>query len=88
MSGSQDKTPEGIFDLAGNVGEWVDTVFKDGLDEELQSSRLQLEQPIVIRGGAYNKAFLARATARSHRLAFNVAFNVGFRCAKTITTGN
>ncbi|HMI86334.1 MAG TPA: bifunctional serine/threonine-protein kinase/formylglycine-generating enzyme family protein [Polyangiaceae bacterium] len=86
MSAQQDVTPEGIFDMGGNVVEWVDDDAQVNDDEASYSSRLSEEKPVVVRGGAFNSSFLARPTARFHRLAFNVARNLGFRCARSISS--
>jgi formylglycine-generating enzyme required for sulfatase activity len=86
MSAPQDVTPEGVFDMGGNVGEWVDDDDRLNRDEATYIALLTLESPAVHRGGAYNAAFMARSTSRTLRLAFNVATNVGFRCAKTINS--
>ncbi len=84
MSAAQDITPEGVMDLAGNVGEWVDVDASVNWDEQAYMRRLAGESPEVFRGGAYNMSFMARSTSRNFRLAFNVAENIGFRCAKSL----
>jgi serine/threonine-protein kinase len=84
MSAAQDVTPEGVYDLAGNVSEWVDDTDDLDQDESVYVSRLQSETPRVVRGGSYSSSFLARSTSRVFRLPFSVGTNLGFRCAKTI----
>ena len=84
MSAPQDITPEGVRDLGGNVGEWVDTDASVNWDELAYARRLAGESPEIFRGGAYNMSFMARSTSRNFRLAFNVAENIGFRCVKSL----
>ena len=85
QSASQDVTPEGVFDMGGNVGEWVDDSAALNDDEATYASRLNAESPGMFRGGAYDSSFYTRTTARGSRLAFNVGHDIGFRCAKTTT---
>lgn len=80
-----DRTPEGVEDLAGNVAEWVDDSDLVDRDEATYASRLRAEASATYRGGAFDADFLARATGRNFRLAFNVAQNLGFRCAQSMT---
>ena len=82
MSARQDVTPDGIKDLGGNVGEWVD-VTGDENGGRAATPPTNSEMPAPVRGGAFNISFMARATSRTLRLPFNVADDLGFRCAKT-----
>ncbi|HMJ54954.1 MAG TPA: bifunctional serine/threonine-protein kinase/formylglycine-generating enzyme family protein [Polyangiaceae bacterium] len=84
MSAAGDVTPEGAWDMGGNVLEWVDDNVVVNTDEATYVNRLTAESSAVYRGGAYNSSFMARTTSRSFRLAFNVGLNLGFRCAKTV----
>jgi formylglycine-generating enzyme required for sulfatase activity len=86
MSAPQDVTPEGIFDMGGNVLEWVDD--NSGADdvEATYTSRLEAETARPIRGGGFDTSFYARTTARGLRLTFDVGHDLGFRCAKGIAT--
>jgi formylglycine-generating enzyme required for sulfatase activity len=65
-----DRTSEGVFDLGGNVSEWVEDSFREGLPEK------------VCRGGNWGAlAEMCRAPGRSRRTATEVSHQIGFRCA-------
>jgi formylglycine-generating enzyme required for sulfatase activity len=84
MTASQDVTPQGVYDMAGNVFEWVDN---DALllDRALTAAtRANVEKSGINRGGAYNSSFTGRSTGREFWLTNAPAYNVGFRCAKSI----
>jgi formylglycine-generating enzyme required for sulfatase activity len=83
MSAPQDITPDGVKDLGGNVAEWVDQDERANDDESTYVKRLTAETPAIFRGGAFDMSFMTRSTARNFRLAFDVAGNIGFRCAKS-----
>jgi serine/threonine protein kinase len=86
MTAGQDSTPEGVKDLAGNVAEWVDADDGANIDDAAYEKRLMSETPAIFKGGAFNTNFMARSAARNYRLAFNVADDLGFRCARSIRT--
>jgi serine/threonine-protein kinase len=88
MSAPQDVTPERVFDMGGNVSEWVDDDDRIDRDEATYVSRLTAEGAAVHRGGSYNAAFMARSTSRNFQLAFNVGTNLGFRCAKSMPSNH
>lgn len=83
VASTSDVTPEGVFDLGGNVSEWVADRFTDAYpdcgacrDPEVTNGPMQ-----VIRGGNHVfDASAARGAARSHGLA--PASHTGFRCAR------
>jgi formylglycine-generating enzyme required for sulfatase activity len=74
-------TPDGVRDLAGNVSEWV--AVDDHPTEAKAAATPASEKPEIFRGGAFSTGFQARSAARALRLGFNVAKNLGFRCAKS-----
>jgi formylglycine-generating enzyme required for sulfatase activity len=81
------KTPEGIYHMAGNVGEWV----FDWYDENYYKAS-ETENPLgpsrgkyhVIRGGAWNSG--ANYMRSADRYGYNDAndfYGIGCRCAKS-----
>ncbi len=85
-----DMTPEGIYDLGGNVAEWVEDAFREQYPEcplpcrdprETTDNESALR---VVRGGSWMWSSLAtRSTTRSRKSALGIAINFGFRCAQT-----
>lgn len=88
-SALQDRTPQGIFDLAGNVREWVEDTFQvpypdcgaclnprvSPLTEDRSGMR-------VVRGGSFQQEPTAtRSAGRSRWRADYLATGIGFRCA-------
>ncbi|MFM7202044.1 MAG: SUMF1/EgtB/PvdO family nonheme iron enzyme [Myxococcota bacterium] len=82
---SQDRTPEGVLDLAGNVSEWV----LDGFQERYASCTGVCLDPVqppgqqrVARGGNFALPLeSARGAGRMRQPAEAAPVNVGFRCA-------
>ncbi len=79
MTSPQDVTPEGVYDLGGNVSEWVSTVFAEaGRDREGTNGP---ESPHVIRGASWAYSFPVHTSVRNKRPGNTAHKNVGFRCA-------
>lgn len=86
---SQDKSPQGIHDLAGNVREWVEDEFRKQYPDcgpcenprvEASGDRRSVHR--VVRGGSFQQEPTAtRSAGRARWLAENLATGIGFRCA-------
>lgn len=85
---AQDRTPEGVFDLAGNVAEWVDdrAAAYPGAPSAFAARQAALaarNDLRVVRGGSFRQgADLLRAATRSFQPSRQTAPDVGFRCAR------
>ncbi len=77
-------TPEGVFDLAGNVWEWVADM-SAAYTASPSKDPLQTKGTLrVLRGGGWNNDVPRRARA-AYRLGYGEGLrydNVGFRCAR------
>jgi iron(II)-dependent oxidoreductase len=74
-------TPNGVYQLIGNVWEWVATQYH--YDAKVSGLRVTFEQPMVeIRGGAFDTYFESQASCqfRTGQPFLYRAPNVGFRC--------
>jgi len=79
-------SPYGVFDMAGNVWEWVSSLYQsypysatDGR-ENLTASGSR-----ALRGGAWdNYDFDMRASYRDRLVPFNFLGDVGFRCSRSL----
>jgi gamma-glutamyl hercynylcysteine S-oxide synthase len=74
-------TPNGIYQLVGNVWEWVGTPFDGG--GHAPGTQFLLEQGMAeIRGGAFDTYFASQVTCqfRSGQALTYRGHNVGFRC--------
>lgn len=89
-SSSQDVTPEGVYDLAGNVAEWVLDAFQENYPacpspcaDPLLSSEVHPgeRRQRVLRGGSWLWALWSgRSASRSRWWSNETVQNVGFRC--------
>ncbi len=78
------KSPEGVYDLAGNVSEWVADWYDvyPGGDSRSGSGFGKIYR--VMRGGSWQDlADSVCTTARSWDVPDFESYNVGFRCART-----
>lgn len=85
--GAFGETALGLTDMAGNVWEWTDSWFRPYSERDIpfqptpQSERVQ-------RGGSFlcNECGGYRVFARSHATPETSLFQVGFRCARDVST--
>lgn len=74
-------TPNGVYQLLGNVWEWTAALFE--CDPSPKGDRIIAEQPLSeIRGGAFDTYFASQATGlfRTGHALLHRGNNVGFRC--------
>lgn len=79
------KSPYGVYDMAGNVWEWVNSLYKpypynsnDGNESAFSS------EEHVLRGGSWNASSnYVRTTYRNKAIPINTSNGVGFRCASS-----
>ena len=90
---SNDVTPEGIFDLSGNVSEWVATAYCGRPDPDDQQALLSLLTPLekvrpaselFVVGGTYEDEKTSHFARVSRRRESSYDKTVGFRCALSI----
>lgn len=94
-SSPQDLTPEGVYDLAGNVAEWVADSFETpypACTGPCINPRSERPAPPggvvdrVVRGGSWAwSVFLGRGATRSRFPQDQAPLNFGFRCAQTVS---
>jgi formylglycine-generating enzyme required for sulfatase activity len=88
-SARQDRTPDGVADLGGNVSEWVLDAFTspyyppcgDCVDPKIEFAPPGAEDFRVFRGSSWDSILFARASARGRWRRSAVGYNLGFRCA-------
>jgi serine/threonine protein kinase len=88
-SAPQDVSPQGVYDLAGNVREWVEDEFRAQYPScgPCKNPLVNPSTPLgtvmrVVRGGSFQQEpTAARGAGRSRWRADYVATGIGFRCA-------
>lgn len=79
-------TPNGVYQLIGNVWEWVATQYSCGTSRP--DVQILLEQPMAeIRGGAFDTYFERQATCqfRTGQPFLYRGRNIGFRCCVSVS---
>ncbi len=85
----EDRSPYGVFDMAGNVSEWTDTWYKAYPGNTYASSDYGIFQKVV-RGGSFNTSrhfadeMFGQVTFRNYNRPDRLGPDAGFRCAKSI----
>ncbi|MFO7178697.1 MAG: SUMF1/EgtB/PvdO family nonheme iron enzyme [Pseudomonadota bacterium] len=74
-------TPEGVLDLAGNVAEWVEDVYRERYDDPATPADTGRR---TVRGGSFRSAAAwIRGAARNGVPPETVSPEIGFRCARS-----
>ncbi len=83
---SRGATPEGVFDLGGNVGEWVEDDYHFGHDERPDDARARYGGNGKVRKGSsyYKPGRVLRGAYRNQDRPWNAWEFVGFRCAVSL----
>lgn len=89
---SKDKTPIGVYDLGGNVSEWVQDAYQVNysdcgpcIDPVIRQAASPSGELRVMRGGSWSLTLSdSRAASRGRKLANQAYPGVGFRCARSI----
>ncbi len=84
-----DRSPYGVFDMAGNVSEWTDSWYRAYPGNTYKSTDYGIFQKVV-RGGAFNEKqhfadeMFAQTTFRNYNRPHHAGPDNGFRCAKSL----
>jgi len=84
-------SPYGAYDMSGNVWEWVDAWYKPYPGSNFHDDSFG-EKNRVVRGGGggighYALSVFYRTAARTAALPTTTSNDIGFRCAKSATSG-
>jgi formylglycine-generating enzyme required for sulfatase activity len=91
----QDRSPQGVLDLAGNVAEWVEDTFRlryaacpapcrDPLARDNAADDGDPDAHVVRGGSFFRAAEACRSAGRSRRRDREVRGDIGFRCARSL----
>jgi formylglycine-generating enzyme required for sulfatase activity len=79
----KDKSPYGVYDLAGNVSEWTADTWDELRNPDRDANETVVGSQKVIRGGAWNaQDEYLRAALRSSASPTHTDGGLGFRCAQ------
>lgn len=82
----KDRSPYGVFDLAGNVSEWTADSWHESRNLDRDAEETVPGSRKVIRGGAWNaKDEYLRTALRASASPTNTDVGLGFRCAQNPT---
>ncbi len=85
----EDRSPYGVFDMAGNVSEWTDTWYRAYPGNTYTSPDYGIFQKVV-RGGSFNtdrhfaNEMFGQVTFRNYNRPNRSGPDNGFRCAKSL----
>lgn len=83
---AMDRTPEGVYDLAGNVSEWVNDWYQPYPESDYTHEAFGELTKVVRGGGAgighYALSYFFRGARRGYADPSSLSTDVGFRCAQ------
>jgi formylglycine-generating enzyme required for sulfatase activity len=91
--GEKEPNAFGLYDMHGNVWEWVEDDWHDNYDTAPSDGRAWIDEPRganrVVRGGGWNVfAWYCRAADRSRYAPVNRGDFLGFRLVRSVTLGS